>query len=107
MQRELHEERGREVIARRGDKASICPRGARAQQQWESRGGHASWALSIRRCWGGERDRGGGIQVSTRCIEGRQCTAPTRLCTCTQAVLRRALDGVLSVVSAQPAERAA
>jgi hypothetical protein len=53
-------ERGREVIARRGDKASIRSRGARVQQQWESRGGHASWALSIRRCWGGERDRGGG-----------------------------------------------
>jgi hypothetical protein len=49
----------------------------------------------------------GGIQVSTRCIEGRQCTVPTRLCTCTRAVLRRALDGVLSAVSAQPAERVA
>jgi hypothetical protein len=49
---------------------------------------------------------GGGIQVSMRCIEGRQCTAPTRLCTWTRAVLRRGLHVVLSAMSAQPAERA-
>jgi hypothetical protein len=45
--------------------------------------------------------------VSTRRIEGCQCTAPTWLRTCTWAVLRRGLDSVLSVVSAQPAEWAA
>jgi hypothetical protein len=46
----------------------------------------------------------GGIQVSTQRIEGRQRTAPTRPCTRTRVVLHRGLDGMLSVMSAQPAE---
>jgi hypothetical protein len=45
-----------------------------------------------------------GIQVSTRCIEGRQHNAPTRLRTRTRAVLHRGVDSVLSAVSARPAE---
>jgi hypothetical protein len=35
--------------------------------------------LSVRRRRGSELDRGGGIQVSTWCNEGRQRTLPTRL----------------------------
>jgi hypothetical protein len=42
-----------------------------------------------------------------RGIEGRQRTAPTRLCTRMQTVLRRGLDGVLLAMSARLAERAA
>jgi hypothetical protein len=49
----------------------------------------------------------GGIQVTTRCIEGREHTAPTRLHTRTWEALRMGLDGVLSAVLARPAERAA
>jgi hypothetical protein len=48
----------------------------------------------------------GGIQVSTRCIEGCQHNAPTRLCTRTRAVLHRGLDDVLLAVLARPAKRA-
>jgi hypothetical protein len=45
-------------MAQRGGRASVRSHGAEAQRQWESRGGHASWALSVCRHRGGELDRG-------------------------------------------------
>jgi hypothetical protein len=49
------------VTTRRDGRASVRSYGAEAQRQWESRGGQASWVLSIRRHRGGELDREGGI----------------------------------------------
>jgi hypothetical protein len=46
------------VTARRDGRASVHSCSAEAQRQWESRGGHASWVLSVHQCQGGELDRG-------------------------------------------------
>jgi hypothetical protein len=54
------------VTARRGGRASVRSCGAKAQWQWESRGGHASWVLFVRRCRGDELDRG----RESRCPRG-------------------------------------
>jgi hypothetical protein len=78
----LRKEREREVTARRGDRAvgRACARVAQRRSGNGRHEGHSKGEiLSVRRrrivSW-----TGGGVQVSTRHNEGRQHTAPIRLC---------------------------